>query len=525
VGSVVQIGNPIAEKAFLEAVLVARDEGLYTAITDCGAGGFSSAVGEMGQETGVEIDLSAAPLKYPGLRPWEIWLSEAQERMVLAVPPENLARLHEICARRDVELTVIGQFTGDGRLTLRYGERRVGSMAMWFLHDGIPRRHLKAVWEPQDPRSVALPPAVRDLSELLLRLLACPNVASKEAVIRRYDHEVQGGTVVKPLTGIANDGPSDATVIWPLETRLQESGETSYRGFALGCGINPRYGMIDPYAMAWAAIDEALRNVVAVGADPGQVALLDNFCWGNPNLPDRLGGLVRAAQGCYDAALNYGTPFVSGKDSLNNEYVDPAGVKTPIPPTLLISALGFVPDVRRAVTMDLKAGGDRLYIVGQTRAELGGSALYGLYDELGESVPAPVPAALDAMRALHRAMRQGSVRACHDLSEGGLAVAAAEMAMAGGIGLDLHLADMPRTGEVGDDATALFSETVGRFLVEVAEEDRGAFEATMRGTPLACIGRTGGHAVSISGLEGGAAAAAGLASLKAAWQGGHIGLL
>jgi phosphoribosylformylglycinamidine synthase len=553
VGSVVQIGNPITEKTFLEAVLVARDEGLYTSITDCGAGGFSSAVGEMGREVGVEIDLSTPPLKYPGLRPWEIWLSEAQERMILALPAGNLDRLRQICAQRDVELTVIGRFTGDRRLTLRYGDQVVGSIEMDFLHDGIPRRHLQAVWEGKSQNGqmgkwangqmgsrpeVSRPgvgPAFADLpplTEVLLRLLAWPNIASKEDVVRRYDHEVQGGTVVKPLTGVDNDGPSDASVIRPLDPQLDGASDTA-RGLAIGCGINPRYGMIDPYAMAWAAVDEAMRNVVAVGADPDGVALLDNFCWGNPNLPDRLGGLVRAAQGCHDAALHYGAPFVSGKDSLNNEYVGPDGVKTPIPPTLLISALGFVPDVRQAVTMDLKAPGDRLYVVGETRAELGGSALCGLYGDAGAlpagAAPGPAPASIHGMRALHGAMRAGWVRACHDCSEGGLAVAAAEMAFAGGVGLTVHLADVPQARDVrraeddgARDVLALFSESSGRFLVEVAEQDGAGFEAAMEGLACTCVGRTGGERLCVLGTNGRVAIESELEVLKAAWQGGHV---
>jgi len=520
VGSVVQIGNPITEKAFLEAIIEARDEELYTAITDCGAGGFSSAVGEMGREVGVEVDLSTAPLKYPGLRPWEIWLSEAQERMILAVPPENLERLRQICAGRDVEITVIGRFTGDRRLTLRYGERLVGLLEMDFLHDGIPRRRLKAVWEGIQAEDDVEPTELvdGDLGETLLALLAWPNIASKEDVVRRYDHEVQGGTVVKPMTGIENDGPSDAAVIRPLDPLLV--GGESYRGLAVGCGINPWYGMIDPYAMAWAAVDESLRNVVAVGADPDAIALLDNFCWGNPNLPDRLGGLVRAAQGCHDAALHYGAPFVSGKDSLNNEYIDPSGAKTPIPPTLLISALGFVPDVRQAVTMDLKEGESRIYAVGLTRPELGGSALCVRRGVLGRNVPEPVPESLEAMRALHRAMRKRLVRACHDCSEGGIGVAAAEMALAGAMGLTLRLSELPRTDGVSDDVTALFSETSGRFLVQVAAVDAPEFEAEMAGVVCACVGETGGGALRVFGLDGQVALDVAVGVLKATWQGG-----
>jgi phosphoribosylformylglycinamidine synthase subunit PurSL len=272
-------------------------------------------------------------------------------------------------------------------------------------------------------------------------------------------------------------------VLKPLETG-------GWRGLAIGCGINPHYGRVDPYAMAWAAVDEALRNVVCVGADPDRVALLDNFCWGNPRLPDRLGALVRAAQGCHDAAIAYGAPFISGKDSLNNEYIDPQGEKRAIPPTLLISSLGIVPDVRQAVTMDLKAAGSLIYVAGETRAEVGGSLYARLHGSPGQSVPTPQPEAVETMRALHRAMRAGLVRACHDCSEGGLAVAAAEMALAGRLGLALSLADLPRSPAVDRAEMALFSESSGRFLVEVAPDDAVAFEAALAGRPLACLGFT-----------------------------------
>jgi phosphoribosylformylglycinamidine synthase II len=481
VGSVVQIGDPITEKAVLEAVMTARDEGLYTAITDCGAGGFSSAVGEMGSQVGADVELQDVRLKYPGLRPWEIWLSEAQERMVLAIPPENVPRLQAICEGLDVEWTIIGRFTGDKRLRVHYGGQRVADLDMDFLHNGWSTGTMHAVWTPPGHPEPALE-MPKDLTPILLSLLAHPDAASKEAVIRRYDHEVQGATVVKPLVGVANDGPSDAAVLKPLET-------SGWQGLAIGCGINPHYGRVDPYAMAWAALDEAVRNVVCVGADPDRVAVLDNFGWGNPRLPDRLGSLVRAAQGCHDAAIAYGTPFVSGKDSLNNEYVDPQGEKRAVPPTLLISSLGIVPDVQQVVTMDLKEAGNLLYVVGETRAELGGSLYYRLHASMGRSVPAPLPDAIETMRALHRAMRAGLVRACHDCSEGGLAVAAAEMALAGRLGLDLDLADLPRTDDVTCDDVALFSESSGRFLFEVAADDAAVLEAELAGRPFACLGR------------------------------------
>lgn len=511
VGTVVQIGDPITEKAVLEAVIIARDEKLYSAITDCGAGGFSSAAGEMGSKIGVDVDLSDVRLKYPGLRPWEIWVSEAQERMVLGIPPENLPRLQEICTGLDVELTVIGRFTGDGRLRVRYGSQMAADLDMDFLHDGWSRKTLRAIWEPPVYGEPERTPQ-NDYTDTLLRLLSHPDVASKENVIRRYDHEVQDGTLIKPMVGKANDGPSDAALLKPIVVGGQ-------RGIALGCGINPHYGKLDPYAMAWAVMDEAFRNIVSIGADPDSVAILDNFCWGNPALPDRLGGLVRAAQGCHDAAMVYGAPFISGKDSLNNEYVDTEGSKRAIPSTLLISSLGFVPDVSRAVTMDLKAAGSYLYILGNTRDELGGSLYFRLLGSLGSRVPAPNPDSIEMMRALHQAMQTGLVRSCHDLAEGGLAVAAAEMVMAGRTGLDIVITGIPRDPAANQDDTLLFSESSGRFLVEISPDAAIAFESAMKGHPLARIGEvTTGSLFRITGLDGKPIVECEIHTLCAAWQ-------
>ena len=515
VGSVVQIGDPITEKATLGAIMQARDEGLYTAITDCGAGGFSSSIGEMGEDVGVDVELREVPLKYPGLRPWEIWLSEAQERMVLGVPEENLDRLGEICATYDVEWTVVGRFTGDDTLHVRYGDKPVADLPMDFVHNGWPRLTFDAVWEPPVLSKPVLP-TTTDLTCILLSALAHPDVAGKEEVIRRYDHEVQGATIGKPLVGVADDGPADAAVLHPLMTN-------GMKGLALGCGINPHYGEVDPYAMAWAVVDEALRNIVCVGADPDQVALLDNFCWGNPALPDRLGGLVRATQGCHDAALAYGTPFISGKDSLNNEFVAADGDKRTIPPTLLISSLGIVPDVRDVVTMDLKQPGSLIYLVGETRHELGGSLYHRLYGGLDGAPPAPVPQAVATLRALHRAIKVELIRAIHDLSEGGLAVAAAEMCIAGRCGLQLTLDAVVRSADVTTDAAALFSESSTRFLVEVAPEDAAAFGAYLKGAPFACIGKVADQqALQIRGFSGDVVVQATVSDLTQTWQSAEI---
>ncbi len=503
-GSSVQIGHPIHEKQVQEVIIQARDAQLYHAITDCGAGGLSSAVGEMGEAIGATVQLETVPLKYAGLRPWEIWLSEAQERMVLAVAPQNWDALQGICAGQDVEATCIGTFEPTGKLLLTYNDNVVCEMAMKFLYDGLPPRHMTAEWSwPQI--EVDVRPPLDDFKTSLLKLLAHPNIRSKETIVRRYDHEVQGGTVVKPMVGAAENGHGDGSVLVPLVTRHE-----TRRGVALANGVCPQYGEYDPYAMAWAAVDEAFRNLVAVGADPDQVALLDNFCWGNPQLPDRLGSLVRAAQGCYDAAIAYQAPFISGKDSLNNEYMGADGQRQAIPGTLLISATGIVPDVRQTVTMDFKAAGNDLYLIGATKPELGGSHYNLLYKQVGGVVPQPAPAALDTMRQLHQAIRAGYVQACHDLSEGGLAVALAEMCIAGELGATV---DLP-TGLPAHES--LFSETTGRFLIEARPSDAKALSEIVSASYL---GRVSAAQQLVISDDTGLILEASISELENAWRG------
>lgn len=475
-GSAVQIGDPITEKGLIELIEAARDEGLYSAITDCGAGGFSSAVGEMGKELGADVELTNVKLKYPGLTPWEIWLSEAQERLVIAVPPAKLPRLHALADLWDVEVSVLGTFTGDQQLRVRYHGALVADLPMAFLHDGLPRRQLTALYrEPAAgrPTTPDEPLTTHQGNALLLALLSHPTVASKEDVIRRYDHEVRGGTLVRPLTGPQMDGPSDAAVLKPLGTWGHD------KAFALSVGINPLLGKRDPYAMAVSAIDEAFRNLVAVGADPDQIAILDNFCWGNPTLPDRLGALVRTCQGCYEGAIAYQAPFISGKDSLYNEFNG-----QPIPGTLLISAIGIVPDMYRCVTAHLKQPGNLLYLLGETTAEFGGSLLYAQLGETGGVAPTMPANPLQRYRLLHSAIRQGWIHSCHDLSEGGLGVALAEMALAGRLGADVEIAPL------GAPLVGLFSESNGRLLIEVPPMHRAALEAHFAGlvfTPLGVV--------------------------------------
>jgi phosphoribosylformylglycinamidine synthase len=514
----VQIGDAITEKRVLDGLLRARDLGLYRAITDCGAGGLSSAVGEMGAECGAEVELQRVPLKYPGLTPEEIWISEAQERMVLAVPPEKLEACLAVFEAEDAEATTIGRFTASGKLVIGWEGTVLADLDMRFLHEGTPRPVRKASYAPPATRDPGCPRSA-DHARTLLGLLSAPDIASKEWIVRQYDHEVQGMSVLKACVGARLDGPGDAAVLQPLAT--------SSKGIAIACGASPRYGALDPAAMAEAVIDEALRNAVAVGGDPDRTAILDNFSWGNCEKPDRLGALVLAARGCQRAALAYGTPFISGKDSLNNEYR--VGDRTlAIPPTLLVSALSIVPDVARTVSMDLKQAGSRLYIVGETKAELGGSHYFEALGLEGGRVPRPdLDLAPRVFRALHGAIRSGLVLACHDLSEGGLAVAAAEMAFAGDLGLDLALEKMPSANWNSDcdpESTRLYSQSCSRFLVEVAEGSGTEFEKRMSASPSARIGTvTASAKLTIRGSGGAVLVAIDLEELRRAHRGSFQG--
>ncbi len=505
-GTAVQIGDPIEEEKIKRAILKVREAELGSAITDLGGGGLSSAVGEQAHRfgCGARVHLERVPLKYAGMKPWEIWISESQERMLLIVPPSKLERVLEIFEEEEVEATAIGELIPERRLEVYYGDERVAELSMEFLFHGLPRVRRAASWSPpelSEPRFEA-----GNLGEDLHRLLAMPNIASKESVIRTYDHEVKAMTVLKPLQGEACDGPGDAAVLKPLRE--------SWRGIAISNGLNPLYGKIDPYWMAASAIDEAVRNNLAVGGR--RIALLDNFCWGNPEKPENLGGLVRAAKACYDIALAYETPFISGKDSLYNE--SPLGAVTP---TLLISALGIVPDVRRAVSMDFKRRGSCIYILGETRPELGGSHYYKLKGYLGRSVPKVEPSrAKRTFAALTRAIDSGLVLACHDLSEGGLGVALAEMCFSGNVGARVELSLVPAPQEMRADFI-LFSESNSRFLVEVHPEKAQEFEALMQGTSFARIGETLGRELVVT-HNGRELLREHIAELKRSWQSGVV---
>ncbi len=470
----VQIGDPITQKMMADFLLEARDRGLYSGITDNGAGGLSSSVGEMAEATGgAHIDLAKAPLKYPGLAPWEILISEAQERMSVAVPPEHLEAFMALARAREVEATDLGCFTDSGRFVVDYGQTRVVDLTLEFLHNGVPLGELQAVWQPPtraltNPEQVASASSANALVDELRTLLTSHNFASHEQLARHYDHEVKGLSVVKPLIGVHRDIPSTATVMRVRHHR--------HEGVVLAEGIHPHYSDIDTYAMATAAVDEGVRRVLCAGARLDRLSALDNFCWPDPIVsaknPDgahKLAQLVRACEGLRDACETYGAPLISGKDSMKNDaYL--GGVKISIPPTLLISVMGQMPDVRKALELAPLCVGDDIYVVGETRDELGASQWARLHGWELDSVPRTdlVPC-MSRYRAFVRARDAGRVRSAHVTSRGGLAVAFAHMAMASGLQLEIDV-DGSR-GQLSPGAW-LFSESTGRFVMTAGQEHR-----------------------------------------------------
>ena len=464
-GSSVQIGDPIVEKGLIDVILAARDQQLYTAVTDCGAGGLSSSVGEMAEELGAEVDLELVPRKYPGLAPWEVWLSEAQERMVVASSePETLIAL----ARRfGVEAAQIGTFRGDGRMLVVNGSDTLIDLDCSFIHGGRPKQQLEATTHFQE-RGDRLPlPTDMSHSELTLQLLAHPSIRSNEDVVRTFDHEVLGGTLIRPYGGPELDGPADGAALIPPGT----SGDNA---IAIGIGLNALVGDIDAEAMAWMAIDEAVRNAIIAGANPNQLSLLDNFAWGNPTDPETLGKLVAACRACHDASLALGAPFVSGKDSLYNVFVGPDGIADPVASTLVITAVGIASNLDTLPLTGTVAPGNDIWLVGGLAGALGGSHLDDVVGaDLGGPVPSPDLDAIGRHHAMAAAITSGVVKCTHDVAEGGIAVAASEWAFAGRVGLGLDIAAEPNV---------LFGEGAGRYLVEVSPQDAEAFAELVPGS-------------------------------------------
>ncbi len=527
----VQIGDPITQKMTFDFLLEARDLGLYNAITDNGAGGLSSSVGEMAEGPGgARLDLAEAPLKYAGLAPWEIFLSEAQERMTLAVPPSRLPAFLDLAARRAVEASVLGEFTDDGWLHVTYGEETVALLSMEFLHEGDPEMRLTAHWAP--PRFSEPDARPTDHGRSLVELMGRLNLASDEAKARHYDHEVKGLTVVKPWVGVAADVPAEATVF------LAHHG--SLRGYVLSEGINPFLSDLDTWAMAASGVDEAVRRQLCAGARLDRIAALDNFCWPDPvrsqQTPDgeyKLAQLVRACRGLYEVCRAYGVPLISGKDSMKNDAVM-GGVKISVPPTLLVSAIGQIDDVRRAITLDFKTPGDAIFVLGDTGGHTGGSEYFrylGCRAELAAENGGPTPyvgnrvpdVVTENTLALYRrfadAVAAGWVRSAATPAKGGLGAAIARAAMAGELGASIDLACAPTSEDLETD-DLLFSESNGRFLVTVAAGDAERFARHFSGLACGQVGRVSDGG-SIELRRGDATVArVGVAALKASYKTG-----
>ncbi|MEK6964496.1 MAG: AIR synthase-related protein [Nanoarchaeota archaeon] len=492
----VQIGDPITQKKMSDAIVKeARDLGLYTSITDNGAGGLSCSIAEMAKECGgCLVELDKVPLKYPGLEPWQTWISESQERMTLSVPKNKWKTFSDLMQRRGVEATAVGEFTRSGKCIVKYHNKVVMDVDMKFLHDGLPPRPMKTTYtktKHQEPK----PFAAKDLTKPFLQLLGRLNIASYEFISMQYDHEVQAGSVIKPLQGRGRIN-GDATITRPVLS--------SKKGVVLSQGLNPTYSDIDTYHMAACAIDTAIRNAIAIGANLDCLALLDNFCWCSSTEPERLGQLKTAVKACYDYAIAYGTPFISGKDSMFNDFkgFDAKGnpTKISVPPTLLVSAFGVVEDVLKAVSLDAKFPGDLVYILGETFEELGGSEFWAMQGFVGNSVPK-----VDAQKnkklymALSKAMQQGLTASAQSVHRGGLAVALAKTAMGGMLGLEISLKNLP--GKVSGDEAALFSESQGRLVVTINPKHRASFETVLKGNALTLVGKVTKSSIQINGLK------------------------
>lgn len=514
----VQIGDPLTQKRMTDFLLEARDLGLFSAITDNGAGGLSSSVGEMAQMSGgATLDLGLCPVKYPGLSPWELMVSESQERMTLAVPPAKVKAFIELATRRGVVATNIGAFNDSGRLDVYYKDTLTGSLSLDFLHNSLPQMQLKAEWSAPKPRpnwsastelkAKRVPPP--DVKTALLTLLASPNITSKEKWVRAYDHEVQAATHVKPFAGSKSDGPSDAGVIW-----LQPHGGASDSAVAVGCGMAPRMSPVDPYRMAQFAVDEAVRNVVTAGGDPDTLCLLDNFCWPdpvvsakNPEGAYKLGQLVRTCEGLYDICKAYGAPLVSGKDSMKNDFRGKDGrgqdINISCLPTLMVTAMAKV-QMGASVGSGFRNAGDHIYLLGAAGSGLEASeyaALFAVADDNGPAID--LAKNLTLYRQFNAALKSGCIKSAHDVSEGGLLVSVAECMTGGRLGAALTVK--------GTDA--LFNEAPGRIVVSVSPDQRAAFDKVLPAATL--IGQvTGDDKLLVDGLS------IALADIVAAWRKG-----
>ncbi len=522
----VQIGDPYTQKKMHDFLLEARDEGLISFITDNGGGGLSSSIGESARfSNGCQVDLDKVPLKYDGLDQWEIWVSESQERMTIAIRPEHLDRFMALSAKHAVESTVIGKYNDSCYLKLDYQGKTCAYIRMDLLESDFPQWQFDAEWI--DPRMRGLTEPVLsepgDHGALLKALLSRPNICSRNWIARQYDHEVQGGSVIKPLVGKRRDVPSDASVIRPiLDVK---------RGIAVSQALNPFYSMIDTYPMTAATIDEAVRKTLAVGGDPHHLAGVDNFCWPtieyhpekNPDGRYKAAQLVRANWALRDCCLAYGIPLLSGKDSM---YIDgnlegPFGERRKISglPTLLFTVTSVIADIARCVTLDAKFPGDLIYILGETRNELGASEYYQIMESVGLNVPRVDPKELwPQYLALHRAIQEGLISSCHAITRGGLAVHLAMVSMAGELGMDIHLPLIPAAPNLSVSQT-LYSESCGRFVITISPGKKGVFEEIFSGLKMAQIGVvTESPSLSIKDDGGHEIVEEDLCGLKDAWK-------
>ncbi len=506
----VQIGNPIEEKKTLDVILEARERGLIEFVTDCGAGGFSSAAGEMLSETGGNLYLERAPLKEPNMVSWQIFLSESQERMVLAVKPENLDELQKLCDTFQTEMTVLGESNDSGVLRVWHNGELVVEMDNSKLHDA-PTKQLTSVFNAA-PANTGVAMDDSDLAGDLKQLFGDFAIVSREPIIREYDHEVQGNTVLKPLAGATADAPQDASVI---------DIDGSDKLMSLALAILPEWGKTDPYAMGTGTVDETVRQLVLAGTNPDKIALLDNFCMGNPECPTELGRIVECAKGIREAALAYGAPYVSGKDSFYN-YFETEDGPVNIPVTFLCSGFGVVEDASHVHGASLRRSDSVLFLVGNTEDEMGGSVYARIKDVKDCKVPQTDCAANFAIYKQYydKALTQGLVLSAHDLSEGGLAVAAAEMAFSGKGGITLNLDALPTTGGWKNNAVPCFGESTGRFLVEVDPDMADEFAAAMAGTPCARIGSATTDGKLTITAAGTTVLQAEIAELKNIWKNG-----
>ena len=522
--SAVQIGDPITQKKMIDMILEARDAGLIQVITDNGAGGLSSSVGEMAELTGgANLDLGAVPLKQTGLSSWEILVSESQERMTVGVRPKDCEEFEELARLHEVEATAVGEFTDTGSFIVHHGETPVALLPIGFLHDGCPQLSLKSEWETPSNDAIETPDSESaDLGDVLCKLISRPNVASKEWWVRSYDHEVIAQSVIKPFCGVNHDAPGDAAVIAPIH------GET--QGLVISNGIAPRYSDIDSYSMAAASVDEALRNAVCVGVDLDMIAGLDNFCWPDPiesqKTPDgryKLAQLVRANRALEDVCRAYRLPCISGKDSMKNDAML-GGEKISVPPTLLFSLLGNHKDVRKAVSSDFKNPGDAIFLVGQTHQELGASELsFMLRGEgrggIGGEAPHIDPERnMGVYRAITSAMEERLISSAHDCSDGGLAVALAESCFGAASGATLDIAPLWSDCDHLDVWGCLFGESLGRILVSVAPENRKQFDEIMEGTSCYFLGEVSQNERILVSRDGREILEASMTELRSAWK-------